>query len=173
MDAIKLIMPMIMNQPQVKTALESIFHQPADYVMNSVSKFLEDVNNGPGIQNTEAEKVALFNRYYQGGLAMGFLDWESEIAAAALAGYTPMDVCLSFRNNRGWKDTTVEKVETLADMVSPKFIEKGKECGLIPKDVETDSGLPKTDVTTSGGIPPWEHKDYQRDATGISKTTAS
>ena len=169
MDAIKLIMPMILNQPKVKSALESIFNQPADYVMNSVSKFLEDVNNGPGIQNTEAEKAALFRRYFQGGLAMGFSDWESEIAAAALAGYTPMDVCLAFRDERGWKDATVEKIEELADIVSPRFIEKGKACGLIPKDAETDSGIPKTDVTTRGGVPPWEQKEYQRDATENSK----
>ena len=169
MDAIKLILPMVLNQPKVKSAIESIFNQPADYVMNSVSKFLEDVNNGPGIQNTEAEKAARFNRYFQGGLSMGFSDWESEIAAAALAGYTPMDVCLSFRTNRGWKDATVEKIEELADIVSPRFIEKGKACGLIPKDVETDSGIPKTDVTTSGGVPPWEQKEYQSNATDNSK----
>ena len=169
MDAIKLILPMVINQPKVKSAIESIFNQPADYVMNSVSKFLEDVNNGPGIQNTEAEKTAMFNRYFQGGLSMGFSDWESEIAAAALAGYTPMDVCLSFRTNRGWKDATVEKIEELADIVSPRFIERGKACGLIPKDVETDSGIPKTDVTTSGGVPPWEQKEYQSNATDNSK----
>lgn len=169
MDAIKLILPMIINQPKVKSAIESIFNQPLDYVMNSVSKFLEDISKGPGIQNTEAEKVAMFNRYFQGGLSMGFSDWESEIAAAALAGYTPMDVCLSFRTNRGWKDATVEKIEELADIVSPRFIEKGKECGLIPKDVETDSGIPKTDVTTSGGVPPWEQKEYQSNAPDNSK----
>lgn len=169
MDAIKLILPMVLNQPKVKSAIESIFNQPADHVMNSVSKFLEDVNNGPGIQNTEAEKTAMFNRYFQGGLSMGFSDWESEIAAAALAGYTPMDVCLSFRTNRGWKDATVEKIEELADIVSPRFIEKGKACGLIPKDIETDSGIPKTDVTTSGGVPPWEQKEYQSNATDNSK----
>lgn len=169
MDAMRLVMPMLMNQPQVKATLESIFNQPADHVMNSISKFLQDVNSGPGIQNTEAEKASLFNRYFQGGLSMGFSDWESEIAAAALAGYTPMDVCLSFRNNRGWKDTTVEKIETLADMVSPRFIERGKECGLIPKDTEVDSGIPKTEVTTRGGVPPWEQKEYQSDATDNSK----
>jgi hypothetical protein len=160
---------MVINQPKVKSAIESIFNQPADYVMNSVSKFLEDVNNGPGIQNTEAEKAAMFNRYFQGGLSMGFSDWESEIAAAALAGYTPMDVCLSFSTNRGWKDATVEKIEELADIVSPRFIEKGKACGLIPKDIETDSGIPKTNVTTSGGVPPWEQKEYQSNATDNSK----
>lgn len=169
MDAIKLILPMVINQPKVKSAIESIFNQPSDYVMNSVSKFLEDISKGPGIQNTEAEKTAMFNRYFQGGLSMGFSDWESEIAAAALAGYTSMDVCLSFRTNRGWKDATVEKIEELADIVSPRFIEKGKACGLIPKDVETDSGIPKTDVTTSGGVPPWEQKEYQSNATDNSK----
>lgn len=162
-------MPMIANHPKVKATLEGIFHQPSEHVIESINKFLQDVNNGPGIQNTEAEKAALFNRYFQGGLSMGFADWESEIAAAALAGYTPMDVCLSFRKDRGWKDTTVEKIEALADMISPRFIEKGKECGLIPKDEATDSGIPKTDVTTRGGVPPWEQKEYQSDAPDTSK----
>lgn len=169
MDILGMVLPMLANQPKVKRAIEGMFNQPSDYVLDNFNKFMEAVNNGPGIQNTEAEKVALFNRYYQGGLAMGFSDWESELASAALAGYTPMDVCLSFRQNHGWKDTTVEKIEALADMVSPRFIAKGKECGLIPKDVETDSGIPKTDVTTSGGVPPWEQKEYQSNATDNSK----
>jgi hypothetical protein len=168
MDVVNLVLPMIMNTPKVKATLEGIFNQPAEHVMGCVNKFIQEVNNGPGIQNTEAEKVALFNRYYQGGLAMGFKDWESEIAAAALAGYTPMDVCMSFRNNRGWKTTTVEQVESLAEMVSPQFIEKGKECGLIPKDTTKEGNLPKTDITTCGGIPPWEQKDYQKDASDKS-----
>lgn len=169
MDAVGMLLPMLANHPKVKTALESLFHQPSDYVIERITKFIQEVNNGPGIQNTEAEKVALFNRYFQGGLSMGFSDWQSEIAAAALAGYTPMDVCLSFRNNRGWKDTTVEKIESLASVISPTFIERGKACGLIPKDEGTEKGIPKTDVTTSGGVPPWEQKEFQCDATDDSK----
>lgn len=169
MDILSVVLPMLTSQPKVKQTIEQIFNQPADHVLSSFDKFMKDVNKGPGIQNTEAEKVALFNRYYQGGLSMGFADWESEIAAAALAGYTPMDVCLSFRNNRKWKDTTVEKIEYLADIISPRFMEKGKECGLIPKNAETDSVIPQMDVTTSGGVPPWEQKEYQPDATENSK----
>lgn len=169
MDIMGMLLPMLANQPKVKSTLESIFKQPADHVINSITKFVEDINSGPGIQNTEAEKAALFNRYFQGGLAMGFSDWQSEIAAAALAGYTPMDVCLSFRKNRGWKDTTVEKIEALADAVSPMFIERGKECGLIPKDTEDEGGIPDTDVTTRGGVPPWEQKEFQIDASVNSK----
>jgi hypothetical protein len=169
MDAVSMLLPMLAGQPKIKNAIEQMFGQPSDHVMGAFSKFMEDVKRGPGIQNTEAEKAALFNRYFQGGLSMGFSDWESEIAAAALAGYSQMDVCLSFRNNRGWKDATVERIEELANIVSPRFIERGKECGLIPKDAETDSGIPKTDVTTSGGVPPWNQKEYQRNATDTSK----
>lgn len=165
MDAISMLLPMLSSQPQVKNAIEQIFKQPSDHVIGAFTKFMDDVKKGPGIKNTDAEKAALFDRYYQGGLAMGFSDWESEIAAAALAGYTPMDVCLSFRNNRKWQNTTVEKIEFLVDRISPQFIERGKECGLIPKDIAPDSAIPKTDVTTSGGVPPWEQEGYQSDAT--------
>lgn len=169
MDILGMVLPMLAQQPKVKKAIEGIFNQPSEHVITAVNKFMQEVNNGPGIQNTEAEKVALFNRYYQGGLAMGFSDWESELASAALAGYTPMDVCLSFRQQRGWKDATVEKIEALADVVSPRFIAKGKECGLIPKEADADGGIPKTDVSTSGGVPPWEQKEYQSNATDNSK----
>ena len=169
MDVLNMILPMIASQPKIKNAIEQIFNQPSDHVINAVSKFMDDVKKGPGIQNSDAEKAAMFNRYYQGGLAMGFTDWESEIAAAALAGYTPMDVCLSFRNNRKWSNTTVEKIESLVDRISPKFIERGKECGLIPKEVAPDSAIPPMDVTTAGGVPPWEMEGYQLDAADKSK----
>lgn len=169
MDAISMLLPMLASQPKIKTAIEQLFNQPSDHVVGALTKFMDDIKKGPGIQNTDAEKAALFNRYYQGGLSMGFSDWESEIAAAALAGYTRMDVCLSFRTNRGWKDATVERIEELANIVSPRFIEKGKACGLIPKDAEQDSGIPKMDVTTSGGVPPWEQEGYRSDAPGKSK----
>ena len=93
----------------------------------------------------------------------------TEVAAAALAGYTPMDICLSFRNTRGWKDTTVEKIQNLADIISPRFIEKARETGLIPKEAEEESSMPNLDVTTVGGVPPWEQKEYQSNATDSLK----
>lgn len=169
MDVMAMILPMLVNQPKVKSVIEQVFHQPAEHVIGTFDKFLDEVSKGPGIKNTAAEQQAMFTRYYEGGLAMGFTDWESEIAAAALAGYTPMDICLSFRNSRGWKETTVEKVQHLSDIIAPRFIEKGKETGLIPKDVESEQSIPKTEVTTRGGVPPWEQEGYQSNATDSSK----
>ena len=154
MDMFSLIVPVVTGNPQVKGAIESIFNQPADYVLENFNKFLGDVSKGPGIKNTEAEKVALFNRYFQGGLSMGFADWESELASALLAGYTPMDVCISFRQNRGWKETTIDNINVLAENVTPRFVTKAKECGLIPKET-TPSGVPVTEIKTQGGKPPW------------------
>lgn len=95
-----LIMPFIMNNPSTKAKIESIFRQPADHVIKSFNTFIDTVNNGPGLVNKAAEQQAMFDRYYQGGLALGFADWESEIAAASLSGYSLMDVCISFRKNR-------------------------------------------------------------------------
>jgi hypothetical protein len=160
---------MALSNKEVRRTIENVFKQPADYVIENVNRFMSDIKKGPGLRNTELERQTLLNRYFQGGLAMGFTDWESEIAAAALAGYTPMDICLSFRNNRGWKDTTVEKIQSLTDIIAPRFIEKGRATGLIPKETEEESGIPKLDVTTVGGVTPWEHTEYQSNATDVSK----
>lgn len=154
MDMFSLLVPVVTGNPKVKTAIESIFNQPADYVLENFNQFLGAVSKGPGIKNTEQEKVNLFNRYFQGGMSMGFSDWESELASALLAGYTPMDVCISFRQNRGWKETTIDNINALAENVSPRFIAKARECGLLPKEKEP-SGVPITDVKTQGGRPPW------------------
>lgn len=152
MDALSLIMPMLVGNPKVKTTLESVFGQPADYVLDNFNKFLGDVSKGPGIQHPEEEKIALFNRYYQGGLSMGFADWESELASALLSGYTPMDVCISFRQNRHWKETTIDNINTLKDNVIPRFVEKAQACGLMPKE---EKSIPQTEIKTQGGNPPW------------------
>lgn len=169
MDAVGVILSMALSSNEVRSTIENVFKQPADFVVENVNRFMADIKKGPGIKNTKAEQQALFNRYYQGGLAMGFTDWESEIAAAALAGYTPMDICLSFRDNRGWKETTVEKIQHLADVISPRFLEKGREVGLIPKEAEKEGAIPQTEVTTRGGVPPWEQEGYRSNATDNSK----
>lgn len=154
-----LIMPFIMNNPSTKAKIESIFRQPADHVIKSFNTFIDTVNNGPGLVNKAAEQQAMFDRYYQGGLALGFADWESEIAAASLSGYSLMDVCISFRKNRGWKDTTVEKLKVLADNVAERFIPKAKAAGLIPEEPEETNGMPKVERTTVGGKPPWAESE--------------
>lgn len=150
-----LIMPFIMNNPSTKAKIEAIFKQPADHVIKSFNTFIDTVNNGPGLVNKAAEQQAVFDRFYQGGLALGFTDWESEIAAASLSGYSLMDVCISFRKNRGWKDTTVEKLKVLSDNVAERFIPKAKAAGLIPEEPEEPGGMPKVERTTVGGAPPW------------------
>lgn len=145
------------SKPQengTKAKIESIFRQPADHVIKSFNTFIDTVNNGPGLVNKAAEQQAMFDRYYQGGLALGFADWESEIAAASLSGYSLMDVCISFRKNRGWKDTTVEKLKVLSDNVAERFIPKAKAAGLIPEEPEETNGMPKVERTTVGGKPP-------------------
>lgn len=160
------IVPMLASQPKFKSVIEEMFNQPVDHVANCFGVFLESVKKGPGIKNTAQEQQRLFDRYYQGGLAMGFADWQAYIAAAQLAGYSAMDVCLSFRNERGWETTTVEKIQQLCEKIMPQFIEKGKAAGLIPPDMFPDAGIPKTDVKTIGGKPPWEDEEYRSGADG-------
>lgn len=150
-----LIMPLILNNPSAKTKIEAIFKQPADHVIKAFNTFLDNVNNGPGITNKAAEQQAMFDRLYQGGLSLGFTDWESEIAAASLSGYSLMDVCISFRKNRGWKDATVDRLKTISDNVANRFIPKAKAAGLIAPDPEETRGMPNIERTTVGGVPPW------------------
>jgi hypothetical protein len=83
---------------------------------------------------------------------MGFADWESELASALLSGYSPMDVCISFRQNRHWKETTIDNINTLKDNVIPRFVEKAQACGLMPKE---EKSIPQTEIKTQGGNPPW------------------
>ena len=150
-----LIMPFILNNPNTKAKIEAIFKQPADHVIKSFNTFIDNVNSGPGLTNKAAEQQAMFDRLYQGGLSLGFTDWESEIAAASLSGYALRDVCISFRKNRGWKDATVEKLKVISDNVAERFIPKAKAAGLIAPDPEETSGMPNVERTTVGGTPPW------------------
>ena len=160
------ILSMLAGQPKFKAIVEQMFNQPVDHVTGCFGAFLESVRKGPGIQNSIQEQQRRFDRFYQGGLAMGFEDWKSYLAAAILAGYKPMDVCLSFRNERGWESTTVEKIQQLSEEILPVFIEKGKIAGLIPPEMFPDTGIPKINMKTSGGKPPWETTDHSSGASG-------
>jgi hypothetical protein len=165
------ILPMLAQQPKFKAVVENIFNQPVEHVANCVGLFMKNIKEGPGIKNTAKERQRLFDRYYNGGMALGFKDWQSYIAAAKLAGYSDMDVCLSFRKERGWADTTVEKIQQLSEDIIPQFIEKGKVSGLIPPEMFPDCGIPKTEIKTCGGDPPWDKQEYRNGANGIAETT--
>ena len=154
---LNLILPFVQNNPKFKSVVEHAFNQPVEHVFGCVGAFLDNVRKGPGLANTPDQKLALFNRIYQGGLSLGFADWESEFAAAKIAGYSDMDICISFRERHRWPQTRIEDMPAIEANVMPRFIPKAKAAGLLPPDLFPDSGLPKTDVSTSGGSAPWEN----------------
>lgn len=154
---INMLLGVLQNQPKFKSVVENLFGQPADHVVNCISGCFDSIRKGPGLVNTAQQKIDVFNRIYKGGLALGFPDWESELAAAKIAGYTDLDICMSFRDRHKWSQTTVEKVQGLAEDILPGFIDKAKKAGLLPPEMFPDSGIPKTEITTSGGAAPWEN----------------
>lgn len=153
---INLILPALQNHPKVKSIVENAFGQPVDHVTGCFGAFLESVKKGPGLVNTAEQKLTLFNHIYHGGLSLGFADWESEFAAAKIAGYTDLDICRSFRERHNWPQTRIEDMPAIEANVMPRFIPKAKAAGLLPPELFPDTGLPKTDVSTSGGAAPWE-----------------
>ena len=155
MELDSLLLPLIQTNPKWKSIIENITHQPVDHVIKSVTKMLDDIKSGPGLKNLEAERQATFNYMYEAGLKMGFTDWESEIAAAGHAGYSPIDIAISFTRNRGW-DATAEEIENISKSLAPRFNKKAEQYGIIqPKQEE---GIPKVEPKTQGGIPPWRNK---------------
>lgn len=158
MEIDTLILPLVEHNPKWKAMIENATGQPVNYVMKSLSEFLDKIKSGPGIQNLEAEKQNMFNYLYEAGIKMGFTDWESEIAAAGHAGYSPVDIAISFSRNRGW-DATAEEIENIARNLAPRFNAKAEKFGVIQTKKE-ESGIPKTEPKTTGGEPPWRNKSH-------------
>lgn len=154
---INLILPALQNHPKVKSIVENAFGQPVDHVFGCLGAFWENVQRGPGISKAPDQKLALFNRVYQGGLSLGFADWESEFAAAKIAGFSDMDICISFRERHNWPQTRIEDIPAIEANVMPRFITKAKKTGLLPPEMFPESGLPNVEISTSGGAAPWEH----------------
>ena len=154
---LQLLLPYIQNNPKFRGIVEHAFNQPVEHVLSCVGSFWDNVQKGPGLAAAPDQKLALFNRIYQGGLALGFADWEAEFAAAKIAGYTDLDICINFREVHKWPQTRIEDIPAIEANVMPRFIPKAKAAGLLPQEMFPQSGLPKTDVTTSGGSAPWEN----------------
>lgn len=161
-----MIIPMLMNQPKLKNSVEQMFGQPIEHVADCFRICMDNIKKGPGLINSNEQKLALFNRIYQGGMSLGFSDWESELAAARISGYSDLDICISFRDRHRWPNTTVEKIKVLADEIMPRFIEAGKKAGLLPPDKFPDTGIPQIEIATSGGAAPWENLIRQEGADG-------
>ena len=151
-----MILQLIQGQPKFKSAVENIFGQPVEHVVNCIGGFMDNVQKGPGLVNTAAKQLELFNKLYKGGLAIGFSDWESELFAARLAGYSDIEICTSFRERHNWPRTTVENIAALAKELMPRLTEQAKKAGLLPPEMFPQSGLPQTQVESTGGVAPWE-----------------
>lgn len=172
MDLQSLIVPLISTSPEWKTKIESITGQPIDHVARCINEFLDKMKSGPGIVDEELVRQSRFEHIYQAGLRMGFADWESEIAAAGIAGYSPIDIAMSFANNRGW-ETSVEEIENIAKTIAPRFMKKGKECGLFKDEEKKTAGpmIPRTEVKTSGTVPPWRNQNQPAGGQSVSSNT--
>jgi hypothetical protein len=153
---LNVLLPMLQGHPKVKAVIEQTFGQPVDHVTGCFGAFLENVKKGPGLVNSAEQKLTLFNHIYHGGLSLGFADWESEFAAAKIAGYTDLDICRSFRERHNWPQTRIEDMPAIEANVMPRFLPKAKAAGLLPPEMFPESGLPTTNITTTGGAAPWE-----------------
>ena len=152
----QMLLQIMQSQPKIKGAIEQMTGQPVEYVAQCAGTFLDHIGKGPGLTNTNEQKFALFNRVYKGGLALGFSDWESELCAAKIAGYPDIEICISFCDRHKWPNTTVDKIQALSEQIMPRFVEKAKVAGLLPPEMFPQSGLPQTEVVSTGGTAPWE-----------------
>lgn len=167
----QMLLQIIQSQPKIKGAIEQMTGQPVEYVAQCAGTFLDHIGKGPGLTNTNEQKFALFNRVYRGGLALGFSDWESELCAAKIAGYADVEICISFCDRHKWPGTTVDKIQALAEQIMPRFVEKAKVAGLLPPEMFPQSGLPQTEIVSTGGVAPWESL-VDSGASGKADTTA-
>lgn len=171
MDLQSLIVPLISTSPEWKAKIESITGQPVDHVARCINEFLDHMKSGPGIIDEELVKQTKFEHIYQAGLRMGFADWESELAAAGIAGYSPIDIAMSFAKNRSW-DVTAEEVENIAKTIAPRFMKKGKEYGLFKDEpVKSSPEIPKVQVKTAGTTPPWRTQNQPAGGNSVSCDT--
>lgn len=158
MDLMTIAMSFVKSNPQLLSAIETAVGQPIDHIGKCLSACVENISTGPGIRDIEAEKQQKFNYIYNAGLKMGFSDWESEIAAAGYSGYSPVDIALSFEQNRGWS-VSAEEIENLAKTIAPRFNDLAVKYNFIQPPKAQQVGIPNSvKRNTSGGTPPWRNK---------------
>lgn len=164
---LKQIVTLFLNSnPKWSRKLESITGQPTDYSLKCIDEFLNTLQKGPGLKSPE-NKLQEFNANYQLVMGLGvFKDYEAQILAADMSGFTLAEVAQHFRLHLGW-DTNVEEIKELYEQLLPKFKKIGKEVGLFKDDDSEASDINKS-IPNFGGIqrnknsngslniPPWK-----------------
>lgn len=177
---LKQIVTLFLNSnPKWSKKLESITGQPTDYSLKCIDEFLNTLQKGPGLKSPE-NKLQEFNANYQLVMGLGvFKDYEAQILAADMSGFTLAEVAQHFRLHLGW-DTNVEEIKGLYEQLLPKFKKIGKEVGLFKDDGSDDDEINKS-IPNFGGkvnksnngslnLPPWKQQkeEEKEDKTNIS-----
>ena len=164
MDLQQLLNMLLGSNPKWARKLESFTGQPADYSIECLNNFLKELNKGPGLKKPE-DKLQLFNSNYQLVLGLGcFKDYEAQILAADMSGYSLAEITQHFRINLKW-DTNVNEVEQIYKDILPKFKEVGKHAGLfkeenpntIDESIPNLGGQARKDIANGQmDTPPWK-----------------
>lgn len=169
MDLKQIIQLFLKANPTWSKKIESFTGQPIDYSIKCIDGFLVELNKGPGIKSME-DKRQIFNSNYQLVMGLGcFKDYEAQILAADISGFSLAEITQHFRINLHW-DTNVDEVESIYKELVPKFKDVGKRVGLFkdhedPFDNSTNKG---ESIPNLGGkpaevkhgdlaIPPWKN----------------
>lgn len=168
---LKQIVTLFLNSnPKWARKLESITGQPTDYSLKCIDEFLNTLQKGPGLKSPE-NKLQEFTANYQLVMGLGvFKDYEAQILAADMSGFTLAEVAQHFRLHLGW-DTNVEEIKGLYEQLLPKFKKIGREVGLFKDDGDNDSTEINNSIPNFGGVqrskndngslnaPPWKIND--------------
>lgn len=141
MDLQQILTLFLNSNPKWRTKLEAMTGQPSEYSIKCVNNFLEELNRGPGLKKP-ADKLQEFNANYQLVMGLGgFKEYEAQILAADMSGFTLAEVAQHFRMNLGW-DTNVEEIKQIHEEALPKFKELGKKAGLFKDEPSEQSSVP-------------------------------
>ena len=182
MDLQQILTLFLNSNPKWRTKLEGLTGQPSDYSIKCVNNFLEDLRKGPGLKKP-ADKLQEFNANYQLVMGLGgFQEYEAQILAADMSGFTLAEVAQHFRMNLGW-DTNVDEIQQIHEAALPRFKELGKKAGLFKEDTSTtnNTGTPPNfggttkRKTNSDGleVPPWRQQHKISSPTNINSTHQS
>lgn len=167
MELTQLAITMVKNNPKWVKKIESISGQPVDYTFKCLNDFIEQIHRGPGIK-TQTDKLAIFRSNYELVMGLGcFKDYEAQILAADISGFSLAEVVQHFRMNLKW-NTNVDEISEIHKQLLPKFREVAKRVGLIKDEgeAEMDKTVPNFGGQSSsknGELvePPWKQASSQ------------
>lgn len=171
MDLQQILTLFLNSNPKWRSKLEAMTGQPSEYSIKCVNNFLEELRRGPGLKKP-ADKLQEFNANYQLVMGLGgFQEYEAQILAADMSGFTLAEVAQHFRMNLGW-DTNVDEIQHIHEEALPRFKELGKKAGLFKEDnTSSDSnGVPnlggvvkkrKQGDNSQLDTPPWKQNKPQ------------